>query len=429
MYGIVSVLSSLSLLSALFGPPEIKTVKTLSWQEAKIFQLPKEPNPEAEEILQQYLRDLANKGFSPQSQGILLQSEMTKLAFRNDKVPLSSASLTKIATTLAAVDKWGLDHRFQTRIYRVGEVRNGTLYGDLVIEGEGNPFFVWEEAIAIGEFLNRSGIKEVQGNLKIIAPFYMNYKTQPETAGQLFRQAIDAESWPEVAKKQYEKMTIKIPRPNLKISGKVLVSPIQPMESQLLLRHQSMTLANILKQMNIYSNNVMAEVLAQSAGGAQAVAQLAANAANVPKNEIQLINGSGLGTANRISPRAVVAMLAALERQLADQPLGVADLFPVAGRDRQGTTIGRRLPPNTVFKTGTLRSVSALAGILPTQKQGLVWFVVINEGSDVYELRAQQDIFLRKLGQAWGSASLNNQKNQTPHTSEVLGDPKRISTH
>ncbi|WP_204104089.1 MULTISPECIES: D-alanyl-D-alanine carboxypeptidase [Spirulina sp. CCY15215] len=427
MYGIVSVLSTLSLLSVLFGPPEIKTVQTLSWQEAKIFQLPKEPNPEAEEILQQYLRDLASKGFSPQGQGVLLQAEMTKLAFRNDKVPLSAASLTKIATTLAAVDKWGLDHRFQTRIYRVGEIRNGTLYGDLIVEGGGNPFFVWEEAIAIGEFLNRSGIKAVQGNLQITAPFYMNYKTQPEIAGQLFQQAIDAESWPEVAKKQYEKMAIKIPRPHVKISGKVLVSATQPIDSQLLLRHQSMTLANILKQMNIYSNNVMAEVLAQSAGGAQAVAQLAANAANVPKDEIQLINGSGLGTANRISPRAVIAMLAALERQLADQPLGVADLFPVAGRDRQGTTIGRKLPPNTMFKTGTLRAVSALAGILPTQKQGLVWFVVINEGSDVYELRAQQDILLRKLGQAWGSGSLNNGKPQTPHKSEVLGDPKRIS--
>ncbi|MEA5470133.1 D-alanyl-D-alanine carboxypeptidase [Spirulina sp. 06S082] len=427
MYGIVSVLSTLSILSALFGQPEIKTVQTLSWQEAKFFQLPKEPNSEAEEILQQYLRDLASKGFSPQRQGILLQADMTKLAFRNDKVPLSAASLTKIATTLAAVDKWGLDHRFQTRIYRVGEIRNGILHGDLLVEGGGNPFFVWEEAIAIGGFLNRLGIKEVQGNLQITAPFYMNYKTRAEVAGELFRQAIEAESWPEVAKKQYEKMAIEIPRPHVKISGKVLVSPTQPIDSQLLLRHQSMTLANILKQMNIYSNNVMAEVLAESAGGAQAVAQLAANAANVPKDEIQLINGSGLGTDNRISPRAVIAMLAALERQLADQPLGVIDLFPVAGRDRQGTTIGRKLPPNTMFKTGTLRAVSALAGILPTQKQGLVWFVVINEGSDVYELRAQQDIFLRKLGQAWGSAPLNNGKPQTPHKSEVLGDPKRIS--
>ena len=427
MYGIVSVLSVLSVFSAFFGnSTELKIARPLSWQEAKIFQLPAEPDPEAEEILKQYLRDLATKGFNPQRQGILLQAQMTKLAFRNDKMPLSAASLTKIATTLAAVDKWGLDHRFETRLYRQGEIRNGILYGDLIIAGEGNPFLVWEEAIAIGVFLNRMGVREVRGNLQVIAPFYMNYKTSPEVAGQLFQQAIAAERWPEIARKQYEEMAVKLPRPQVEIAGNVRVVSARPSASQILLRHRSVTLANILKQMNIYSNNVMAEVLAQSAGGTQTVAQLAADAANVPQSEIQLINGSGLGMANRISPRGAVAMLAALERQLADQPLGVVDLFPVAGRDRQGTTVGRRLPPDTVFKTGSLRAVSALAGILPTQKQGWVWFAIINEGGDLYELRAQQDIFLRKLGQAWGTSSIGN--NEPLGSSELLGDSDRIST-
>ncbi|MBP0018621.1 MAG: D-alanyl-D-alanine carboxypeptidase [Cyanobacteria bacterium SBLK] len=428
MYGVTSILSILSLLSAFFGPAEeLKIARPFSWQEAKIFQLPAEPDPEAEAILEQYLRDLATKGFAPQRQGVLLRAGIAKLAFRNDKMPLSAASLTKIATTLAAVDKWGLDYRFATRIYRRGEVRNGILKGDLIIEGEGNPFFVWEEAIAIATFLEKSGIKEVRGNLQIVAPFYMNYKTSPEVAGQLFQIAIASAQWPAAAKKQYETMAVKLPRPNLKITGNVLVSSERPTDSQLLLRHQSVSLANILKQMNIYSNNVMAEVLAQSAGGAKIVAQLAANAAGVSQNEIQLINGSGLGTANRISPRGAVAMLAALERQLAELPLGIADLFPVAGRDRNGTTVGRRLPPDTVFKTGSLRTVSALAGILPTQKRGLVWFAIINEGSDLYELRAQQDIFVRNLGRAWGASSLDDRQSPLADTSEVLGDPARIS--
>ncbi|MEM9539398.1 MAG: D-alanyl-D-alanine carboxypeptidase [Cyanobacteria bacterium P01_E01_bin.42] len=428
MSGVISLLSTLSLLSAFFGAPEeLIVARPLSWQEAKIFQLPAEPDPEAEAILEQYLRDLTVKGFNAQRQGVLLQTGITKLAFRNDNIPLSAASLTKIATTLAAIDKWGLDHRFATRIYRRGELRDGILNGDLIIEGEGNPFFVWEEAIAIGTFLEKAGIREVRGNLQIIAPFYMNYKTSPRVAGQLFQQAIASTQWSAAIQKQYETMAIKLPQPNVKITGQVVVSSARPAEAQLLLRHQSFSLANILKQMNIYSNNVMAEVLSQLAGGAKTVAQLAANAASVPQNEIQLINGSGLGTANRISPRGAVSMLTALEGQLADLPMGVADLFPVAGRDRQGTTVGRRLPPNTVFKTGSLRTVSALAGIVPTQKRGLVWFAIINEGSDLYELRAQQDIFLRKLGQAWGRDETASVGSDQPNTTEVLGDPARIS--
>jgi D-alanyl-D-alanine carboxypeptidase/D-alanyl-D-alanine-endopeptidase (penicillin-binding protein 4) len=56
-----------------------------------------------------------------------------------------------------------------------------------------------------------------------------------------------------------------------------------------------MTLAKILKQMNIYSNNNMAEMLAEFMGSALVVSQLAAKSAAVPPEEIQLIKGSGLG--------------------------------------------------------------------------------------------------------------------------------------
>ena len=56
-----------------------------------------------------------------------------------------------------------------------------------------------------------------------------------------------------------------------------------------------MTLAKILKQMNIYSNNNMAEMLAEFMGSALVVSQLAAKSAAVSCEEIQLIKGSGLG--------------------------------------------------------------------------------------------------------------------------------------
>lgn len=56
-----------------------------------------------------------------------------------------------------------------------------------------------------------------------------------------------------------------------------------------------MTLAKILKQMNIYSNNNMAEMLAEFMGSPLVVSQLAAKSAAVPPQEIQLIKGSGLG--------------------------------------------------------------------------------------------------------------------------------------
>lgn len=402
-------------------PPQIE--ERLDWDQMAFFQLPPEPDQTAEKIVDDYLQRLAAKGFNPNAQGVWLQSGMARLATRNGQTPASAASITKVATTLAAVKTWGLDRRFATTAYAKGTLRNGVLQGDLVIQGEGDPFFVWEEAIALANGLNNAGLKEVTGNLMITGNFYMNYKTNPQTAGELLRLAFDGEQWTPVILKQYSEMPPGTKRPQVKVAGSVVVNPNEPIPSTVLVRRQSMTLANILKQMNIFSNNVMSEVLAQAIGGSDAVSKLAAEAAGFPPEEIQLINGSGLGVANRISPRASIAMFLALERELNQQSWSVADLFPVSGRDTEGTMEDRNFPPNVVLKTGTLNAVSALAGVIPTRDRGLVWFSMINSGGDILELRAQQDILLQQITKTWGSAALPNPGGAA--LDEQLGDPSR----
>jgi D-alanyl-D-alanine carboxypeptidase/D-alanyl-D-alanine-endopeptidase (penicillin-binding protein 4) len=176
--------------------------------------------------------------------------------------------------------------------------------------------------------------------------------------------------------------------------------------------------------MNIYSNNEIAEMLAQSVGGAQVVAQVAAAAAKVPQAEIQLLNGSGLALENRISPRAATAMLMAIEDKYQSQSLGVKDLFPTSGRDKVGTMIHRSIPIGTTIKTGTLNTVSALAGVIPTRDRGQVWFAIINHGNDVSQFRQQQDLFLQRLSQHWQLSTL--QPPVTTSVSPYLGDPSRI---
>jgi D-alanyl-D-alanine carboxypeptidase/D-alanyl-D-alanine-endopeptidase (penicillin-binding protein 4) len=213
------------------------------------------------------------------------------------------------------------------------------------------------------------------------------------------------------------------PKPQVAIAGTVQVATIPVIKKFSLLRHRSLPLTHILREMNIYSNNTMAEMLARSVGGAQATAQVAANSAGVPIDEIQLVNGSGLGVENRISPRAATALLMAVDRFLQPHQLTVADLFPVSGRDKRGTMQARKIPVGAAIKTGTLRDVSALAGVLPTRDRGQVWFAIINRGGDVEGFRAQQDQLLGQLTQKWGLLpTANASKAQTPG---LLGDPKR----
>jgi D-alanyl-D-alanine carboxypeptidase/D-alanyl-D-alanine-endopeptidase (penicillin-binding protein 4) len=84
----------------------------------------------------------------------------------------------------------------------------------------------------------------------------------------------------------------------------------------------------------------------------------------------------------------------------------VADLFSVSGFDRRGTLETRHVPAGTVVKTGTLNDVSALAGVMPTRDRGLVWFAIINRGSDIERLRAGQDQLLQRLVLQWQLAPI-----------------------
>ncbi|MBE9146900.1 D-alanyl-D-alanine carboxypeptidase [Planktothrix mougeotii] len=387
---------------------------------------PQQPDPVAEAVVQQYLNRLSSKGLSKDIQGVWVQSSWVPLAKNSGTTPLPAASLTKIATSLASLQVWNPEHRFETLIGVTGPIVGGVVQGDLVITGNGDPFFIWEEAIALGNTLNQMGIRGVTGNLIIAGNFYMNYEVDPVKAGQLFKQALNSASWNEEIIYQHSRMTPGTAKPQVVIAGNV-VSQFGGTNSTLIIRHHSLALVEIIKQMNIYSNNLMAEILAANVGGAARVRQLASQAAGVPIDEIRLINGSGLEPENQISPRAVVGMFMALARYLQDTNLTVADLFPIAGIDTQGTLEDRKIPVSTPVKTGTLSDVSALAGVLPTRDRGLVWFAIINRGTDLDGLRADQDLLLQQLLSQWGSPNPLPELIQ-PHIDgrrPGIGDPNR----
>lgn len=365
------------------------------------FILSPNPDPVEQAMIAQYLQQLETRGIPKAEQGIWMQSGPMLLANNNGTVPLPAASLTKVATSLAALKTWGADHHFQTLIGATGPISGGVLHGDLVINGGGDPFFVWEEAIALGNTLNALGIRQVTGNLTIVGNFAMNYQSDPFKAGELLKQGLDSTTWKAGATAQYSHLPAGTPRPKVAISGVVQVATIPNPKQFLLLRHRSLPLSQILKEMNVYSNNEMAEMLGQSLGGVEIVRTKAAAAAGVTNSEIRLINSSGLGVENRISPRAVCAMFMAIQRELLHNQISVADLFPVAGWDLRGTLLTRQMPPGTVIKTGTLNDVSALAGVMPTRDRGLVWFTIINRGSALERLRTEQDNLLQRLVLQW----------------------------
>ncbi len=79
---------------------------------------------------------------------------------RNSDKLVMPASNMKLFTLAAAVTKLGWDYRYETRIETAGRVDNGTLSGDLLVIGSGDPtigsagagfaplFLEWADALA-----------------------------------------------------------------------------------------------------------------------------------------------------------------------------------------------------------------------------------------------------------------------------------------
>ena len=403
--------------------PDLKPLESLRWENSTLFQLPPPGSDRhSKTIVEAYLQNLKRQGIDPERQGIWVQSDWVTPVSNRGKTPLPAASLTKIATTLASLSKWGAKHQFVTNIYVTGEITAGIVTGDLIVEGSGDPFFVWEEAIAIANALNQLGISEVRGNLLVTDKFYMNYQDRALKAGELFKQGLNRQWQLQVSDRDLQ-MPPETKQSEVAIASEVKAIEKVPFNARLLIAHQSLPLAEILRQMNIYSNNKMAQILADLLGGAAMVAQTSAEIANFDPTEIELVNGSGLSEENRISPHAVCQMLMAIDRLLQKDSFNAADLFPTAGKDVVGTVQGRSLPAGTTIKTGTLNNVSALAGVVPTSNRGNVYFSIINYGDRIEYFRQQQDILLNQLTQAW--QLVPNNFDLASENNWYLGDPQR----
>jgi D-alanyl-D-alanine carboxypeptidase/D-alanyl-D-alanine-endopeptidase (penicillin-binding protein 4) len=196
-----------------------------------------------------------------------------------------------------------------------------------------------------------------------------------------------------------------IDEPSLPLKEAALVfaaGPSQQPAANILMRNRSPPLIAIIKALNGYSNNVF-HLLSDRIGGPAAVE--AAMRKHLPPalhSEITITNAAGAGESNRLSPRAAVAILWELRKQLRAQGKDLPNALPVNGLDTG--TLKQRLSEHPyrgriVGKTGTFGSVgaTALAGVLRTDKYGDVAFAILNSGLPVPEARRRQDVFLRAL--------------------------------
>ncbi len=95
-----------------------------------------------------------------------IDAQQPLLVLHGDK-PRNPASSIKIITTFAALDLLGSTYTWQTNFYIDGTLADGTLNGNLIMQGGGDPFLVREAFWHILFTLQAKGLKHIKGDFLI----------------------------------------------------------------------------------------------------------------------------------------------------------------------------------------------------------------------------------------------------------------------
>ncbi|HZW37954.1 MAG TPA: D-alanyl-D-alanine carboxypeptidase/D-alanyl-D-alanine-endopeptidase [Ignavibacteriaceae bacterium] len=84
---------------------------------------------------------------------------------KNNKLLLRPASNMKILTTVTGLYFLGKDYTFKTSLYYSGNIKNGTLNGNLYVKGGFDPDFTYDDLDSLILILKNNGIKKIKGNI------------------------------------------------------------------------------------------------------------------------------------------------------------------------------------------------------------------------------------------------------------------------
>ena len=415
---------------------------------------------------------LRASGLPADSTAIYVQdvSASQPLVAVNAERGLLTASVIKVVTTYAGLELLGPAYAWSTEVHAHGPVRDGTLEGDLIVRGLGDPKITLESFWLLLRSVRARGIREVRGDLVLDRSYFVteevdqgrfdNEPTQPYNtlpdALLVNHKAVRISLVPDLDQRRV-RISAEPPLPEIQIANNValdnapcgdwrsrirqdvvsegavarftftgrlssqcqeqaryysVLSPqvytaglfrvlwgelggqlrgnvregMVPQGATLIARQESPSLAELARDINKYSNNVMARQLYLALGAAtfgmpasaekseRAIRRwIAEKGLDVPG--LTLENGSGLSRIERISARGLGSLLVAAWRSPVMPEL--MSSLPVVGVDG---TFRRRVRNtgvngNAHIKGGTINGVRAIGGYV-LDAGGRRWAVV-----------------------------------------------------
>jgi serine-type D-Ala-D-Ala carboxypeptidase/endopeptidase (penicillin-binding protein 4) len=305
---------------------------------------------------------------------------------RKARLPRILASNSKLFTTSTALSRFEPDGRLTTSAWSADDVTDGISQG-LYLRGGGDPTLSTAGLNKLADRVRAAGVVSVQGPLRYDASFLDNvtgipeHGITPESVGRLSGLEIDGGSPSDPARTAAQRFEDALRRDGVSIGHSVTPGLVVPGFVRVA-DFDSPTMADIVQDTNVPSNNYLAEMLLKDVGGQFGGSGSTASGIGVVKGFAARAgarfageNGSGLTRRNKASPASVVKVLNSMiqvdentqadsqaeKRQLRDAWVGS---LAVAGRTG---TVARRMRRTAAaghcsLKTGTLNGVSALSG-------------------------------------------------------------------
>ena len=389
-----------------------------------------------------------------------------------EKRPVNPASLAKLLTTMAALDRLGPAFTWATPVWLTGPIKDGVLEGSVFIKGSGDPKLVLERVWLLLRRVQQLGVREIRGDIVLdsaafvvpeadpgdfdgepLRPYNVRpaalllnfrsvlYTFVPDEAAGVARVSVEPAlagtqvdrvvplaagpcgDWRGALKASFEagrtrfagsyttacgelNWPVADPQPGTydarlidalwrEMGGQLLGSVregLAPLELKPSFEQRSPALAELVRDINKYSNNVMAQQLfytlalqARKNGPAtlesarDTLARWLTERTGEMGADVVLDNGSGLSRHTRISAQRLARLLT----QNFDSPVmsELMSSLPISGLD--GTLRRSRTTPGRAhLKTGSLRDVAGVAGyVLSNSGRRYVVVAIINHAN------------------------------------------------
>jgi serine-type D-Ala-D-Ala carboxypeptidase/endopeptidase (penicillin-binding protein 4) len=296
------------------------------------------------------------------------------------------ASNSKLFTTATALGRFEPQERLHTTAWSIDDVSDGVSQG-LYLRGQGDPTLSGSGLTKLADRVRAAGVRTVQGPLVYDDSFLDHLTGIPqhgisaERIGTLSALTIDGGSPGDPAKSAAQRFEDALRKDGVAIGNSVTPGVVPPVAVQVG-DLGSPTMADLIQDTNVPSNNFFAEMLLKDVGGEFGGSGSTAAGISVVKSfaakqgaTFNGENGSGLTRRNKASPVSVVRLLDSMievdentpsEAQAAQRRQRDAWINSLAVAGRSGT-LARRMRGTAArgrcqAKTGTLNGVSALSG-------------------------------------------------------------------